>query len=102
MKTKTHTLLKSSALTCSAIVAAISAQASSDYGPAIWSPGCSGHYYTSGYGHKFHVCHDMEGYYLSSISRLQSCSTTVSVHYCVNGLKDTSTDHAAGEITQIV
>src|SRR5207237_114719 len=32
----------------------------------------------------------------------QNCNTQASVHYCVNGLQDTGTDHAAGEITQMV
>src|SRR5438045_1212222 len=102
MKTKTHITLKGSMLTCSVLAAAISANASSDYGPAIWRPACSGHYYTSGYGHKFYVEHDMEGYYASTISYLQGCSGTVSIHYCCNGKKDTSTDYAAGELTQMV
>src|SRR5678816_231965 len=44
----------------------------------------------------------MEGYYASTISYLQGCNNTVSVHYCVNGIKDTSTDMPAGEITQMV
>src|SRR5678815_5548265 len=77
-------------------------KAQPDYPWAIWRPVCSGHWYTSGYGHKFHVIHDMEGYYLSTISYFKNCNTSASVHYCVNGLKDTSTDHAAGEITQMV
>jgi len=102
MKTKINQFLKYSALVSSAVVAVSTAQASSDYGPAIWNPACNGHWYTSGYGHKFHVVHDMEGYYLSTISYFQNCNTQASVHYCVNGLKDTSTDHAAGEITQMV
>lgn len=78
------------------------ARGSTDYGPAVWKPACSGHWYTSGYGHKFHVCHDMEGYYASTISYLQSCTPTVSIHYCVNGKQDTSTDYPAGQITQMV
>src|SRR5205807_9420195 len=61
-----------------------------------------GHWYTTGNGHKFHVIHDMEGYYLSTISYFQNCNTQASVHYCVNGLQDTGTDHPAGEITQMV
>ena len=101
MKTKTQTLIKSSVLTCSAIVAAISANASSDYGPAHWVPNC-GQYYTSGYGHKFVVIHDMEGYYASTISFFQNCGTTASIHYCTNGKQDTSTDAAAGDVTQMV
>src|SRR5262245_58642692 len=72
------------------------ASASPDYGPAIWNPpsGCT-KYYTSGNGHHFCVIHDMEGYYLSSVSLLRSCSSTVSVYYAVNGKKDTSTDSPA-------
>src|SRR4029079_10564362 len=69
---------------------------------AIWRPAYSGHWYTSGYGHKFHVEHDMEGYYASTIPYLQQSGTTVSIHYCVNGKKDTSSDYAAGEVTQMV
>src|SRR5689334_1756611 len=83
-------------------IGAITASASSDYGPAIWRPAYSGHWYTSGSGHKFHVEHDMEGYYASTIPYLQQSSTTVSIHYCVNGLKDASSDYAAGEVTQMV
>src|SRR6266568_1222765 len=103
MKSKTHTLIKSAALALSAISAASVAYASSDYGPAIWNPpsGCT-KYYSSGYGHHFCVIHDMEGYYLSAISTLRSCSTTVSVHYAVNGKQDTSSDAPAGEVTQMV
>jgi hypothetical protein len=44
----------------------------------------------------------MEGYYLTTISYFKNCNTSASVHYCVNGLKDTSTDAPAGEITQMV
>ena len=77
-------------------------QASTDYGPAIWRQACSTHWYTSGNGHHFVVIHDMEGYYASTISYLQGCNNTVSINYCVNGLKDTSTDYPAGEITQMV
>src|SRR2546429_2246516 len=40
----------------------------------------------------------MEGYYLSAISTLRSCSTTVSVHYAVSGGHDV----AAGQITQMI
>lgn len=78
------------------------AYAQPDYGPAIWNPACSGHWYTSGNGHKFHVIHDMEGYYASTISYIKNCSTTVSIHYCVNGKEDASSDASAGEITQMV
>src|SRR3954466_12267858 len=78
------------------------ANASADYGPAIWRPAYSGHWYTSGSGHKFAVIHDMEGYYLSTISYFQQSGTQASVHYCVNGVKDTSSDAPAGELTQMV
>jgi hypothetical protein len=94
--------IKLSILFGGAALVGTAAQASTDYGPAIWNPAYSGHWYTTGSGHKFHVIHDMEGYYLGTISYIKQSSTSVSVHYCVNGLKDTSTDHAAGEITQMV
>ncbi|MGI8967418.1 MAG: N-acetylmuramoyl-L-alanine amidase, partial [Limisphaerales bacterium] len=81
MKTKINTYLTYSALCFSALAAAMSAQGSADYGPAIWSPNC-GQYYTSGNGHKFHVVHDMEGYYDSVLSYFRQCSTQVSIHYC--------------------
>jgi hypothetical protein len=90
------------ALVFSSAIVATSAQASTDYGPAIYREAYPGHWYTSGNGHKFHVIHDMEGYYLSTISYFQRSTTQASSHYCVNGLKDTSTDAPAGEITQMV
>src|SRR5436305_107974 len=98
MKTKIHTLVKHSSMAASCVAASI-AHASTDYGPAIWNPpsGCT-KYYSSGYGHSFAVIHDMEGYYLSSISLLRSCSSTVSVFYAVSGGHDV----AAGQITQMV
>lgn len=77
-------------------------QASTDYGPAIWRPVCSGKWNTSGSGHRFYVEHDMEGYYLSSISYMQKCSVSVSVHYAANGKQDTSTDAPAGQLSQLV
>ncbi|MDB6023840.1 MAG: N-acetylmuramoyl-L-alanine amidase family 2 [Verrucomicrobiales bacterium] len=76
--------------------------ASTDYAPAVWRSAYSGHWYTTGYGHRFMVEHDMEGYYASTISYFQRSSTMVSMTYCVNGKKDTSSDYAAGEITQMV
>src|SRR5687767_11918774 len=79
-----------------------SAQAQPDYPPAIWRPAFSGHWYTSGFGHKFVVIHDMEGYYWSTIAYFQQSSTSASAHYCINGLKDAATDSAPGEITQMV
>jgi N-acetylmuramoyl-L-alanine amidase/FG-GAP-like repeat len=75
-------------------------QAQPDYPPAIWRPVYSGHWYTSGNGHKFVVIHDMEGYYLSTISYFQQSGTQVSIHYMVNGLKDNASDAPAGEISQ--
>src|SRR5262245_27858261 len=80
---------------------AVCTHASSDYAPAVWRPNC-GQYYTSGNGHKFMVCHDMEGYYASTISYFQNCNTTASIHYLVNGKQDASSDYAAGQITQMV
>ncbi len=85
-----------------ALAGVTSVQASGDYGPAIWRPVCSGKWYTSGYGHKFVVCHDMEGYYWSSIAYIQRCDVSVSIHYCVNGLKDNASDAAPGEVSQLV
>ena len=75
-----------------------------DYGPAIWHPICNANWYTSGYGHKFCVVHDMEGYYGTCISMMSACShTSSSVYYCINGLTDSSDNGAPpGEITQIV
>lgn len=103
MKTKTLTLLKHSALALGAVSATTAVQGSADYGPAIWNPPCNANYYTSGYGHKFHVCHDMEGYYLSTISYFKGCGFTgASVHYLVNGLQDSTSDAPAGEITQMI
>jgi len=81
---------------------AVSVQASADYGPAIWHPICNANYYTSGSGHKFHVIHDMEGYYASTVAWFDNCSmSSASIHYAVNGLKDATSDAAAGEITQL-
>jgi len=93
------------AVAVSTLACAGMAKASTDYGPAIWRSACSGHWNTTGNGHKFLVVHDMEGYYAYEVSSgggLRSCSTTVSVHYAVNGKQDTSTDYAAGEVTQFV
>ena len=81
---------------------AVSAQASTDYGPAIWRPVSCSKYYTSGSGHKFCVVHSMEGYYLSGTSYLRRCDVSASCHYTVSGLKDNSSDAAAGEISQLV
>jgi hypothetical protein len=89
------------------------ALAQPDYAPAHWTPpvGCD-KWYTSGNGHNFCVIHDMEGYYWTTISYLNTCSVSASVYYLVNGLQngsDTSghsennpTDPSAGDITQSV
>ena len=82
-------------------LAGASAMASTDYGPAQ-SHIISCKYYTSGNGHHFCVIHDMEGYYLSTISYLSNCGNTVSIHYCVNGKTDYAGDAPPGEITQMV
>jgi N-acetyl-anhydromuramyl-L-alanine amidase AmpD len=111
IKTKTHqnragngafTQKLLASVTMASVAAGMTAQASTDYGQAIWRPICNANYYTSGSGHKFHVIHDMEGYYASTISTFTSCSTTDrSVHYAVNGKQDASSDYPAGEITQL-
>src|SRR5947207_2640103 len=114
MKMKIPTL-KNSALMFSAIAAAIPAHASSDYGPALWVPDCAGHYYTSGYGHWFHIVHCMDGFYGSTISAMQNCNLSTSIHYLSNSGSGTSgyvpeygrtfTDSdgkPAGEITQMI
>src|SRR5436190_1969287 len=95
------TQMKTSALVLGAL-ACVSAYASTDYGPAVYRPmsGCS-KWYTTG-SRKFVVCHDMEGYYASTISYLNNCSVSVSIHYMVNGKKDASSDYMAGEIDQQV
>ncbi|MDB6025634.1 MAG: nucleoside transporter, partial [Verrucomicrobiales bacterium] len=102
MKTDKQKFIKHSALACSAVAAAISANGSADYGPAIWRPTCSTHYYTGYTARQVYVIHDMEGYYASTISYLQGCNNSVSVHYCANGKQDTTSDMPAGEITQMV
>src|SRR4029079_4210289 len=66
-------------------IVATQLQASGDYGPAIWRQACGGHWYTSGNGKRFYVIHDMEGYYLSTISYFQNYGTSASIHYCVYG-----------------
>lgn len=99
---KTKTSLQTLAITASAIAATTAVNASSDYGPAIWHPICNANWYTSGYGHKFHVVHDMEGYYASVINWFDNCSmSSASVHYAVNGKQDATSDAPAGEITQL-
>ncbi len=74
-----------------------------EYGD-VWRPpsGCT-KYYTSGNGHHFCVIHDMEGYYYTAISYLDSCSVSASIYYGVNGLTDSSDNGAPpGQITQCV
>src|SRR3954464_3821807 len=93
---------KAGVLMLGMMAGAFAANASTDYGPAIFRQAYSGHWYTSGHGHKFVVIHDMEGYYQSTISYLQRSSTSVSIHYCVNGKKDNTSDYPAGEVTQMV
>ena len=88
------------ALTLAACAALRAAQP--DYTNAIWNAAYPGHWYTNGNTHAFVVIHDMEGYYLSSISYFQQSNTSASIHYCVNGLKDNASDAPAGEITQMV
>jgi len=90
------------ALIAVGLVSGAAANASTDYAPAIWRPLCVANYYTSGYGHKFHVCHSMEGYYAYTCSWFASCNPpSSSVHYATNGKKDATSDPAAGEITQL-
>jgi hypothetical protein len=106
------------------VLTTASLDASTDYGPAIWRPTCNANWWTDpatacAYygeagpgGHYFCVIHDMEGYYLATISYFNSCSTTDrSVFYAVNGLQngsdgthnsDSDPDSPAGEITQMV
>ena len=73
-----------------------------DYPLAIWRPAYPGHWYTTGVGRYFVVIHDMEGYYLSTISYFQRETTQASAHYCVNGVTDYVGDAPPGEITQMV
>jgi hypothetical protein len=102
MNTKIQNLIKKLALVAGAAATLSSAQASSDYGPAVWRPAPAGRWYTTGVGKQMYVEHDMEGYYLSTISYLQGGNTSVSVHYCVNGKTDNGTDAAPGEVSQMV
>lgn len=88
------------------------ARAQPDYAPALWSPAYPDHWYTTGSNHSFCVIHDMEGYYLSTISYFQQSGTQASAHFCVNSLQNGSdgqnhvenrpSDPAAGQITQMV
>ncbi len=97
-----HLILRKTLAVAGGVAVAVSVNASTDYGPAIWHAICNANYYTSGNGHKFHVIHDMEGYYASTIAWFDNCSmSSASVHYAVNGKKDATSDAAAGEITQL-
>lgn len=102
MRNPIKTQLSRSALVIGAFSAALSVQGSANYGPAIWNPPPCTKWYTSGNGTWFAVIHDMEGYYLSSISYLNNCNVSASVHYAVNGKQDASSDAPAGEVTQMV
>src|SRR5437868_8083072 len=98
---KTPSLKKTCAFSA-AFIATAAVNASTDYGPAIWHAICNANWYTSGNGHHFAVIHDMEGYYASTISYFDNCTmTSASIHYCVNGIKDATSDAPAGEITQL-
>jgi hypothetical protein len=99
---RTSNHIVSTLLRTAALAAGTSSFASTDYGPAVWRPVCDGKWYTTGYGKKFYVIHDMEGYYLTGISYLQRCDVSTSVHYVINGLKDVSSDAAPGEVSQLV
>src|ERR1043165_6078278 len=100
---KTSEIQKTGLLLSGAFLATWSVQASTDFGPATYRPmsGCT-KWYTSGNGKIFVVIHDMEGYYASTISYLNRCDISVSIHYMVNGKKDTSTDYIEGDIDQQV
>ena len=86
-------------LSSTSLIGASAAWATSDYGPAVdkMITGCT-KWYTTGYGHKFCVVHDMEGYYLSGTSYIRRCDISVSCHYTANGLQDSSSDAPAGEL----
>jgi hypothetical protein len=59
-----------------------------DYPAAIWRPAYPGHWYTSGNGRHFVVIHDMEGYYLSTISyfsKLQHAGQRTLLHQRTEG-----------------
>src|SRR5262245_42608154 len=94
--------LKKAALFSLTAVTAGAAFASGDYGPAIWRPAYSGHWYTSGVGKRFYVIHDIEGYYWTCITYFQRSTTQASVHYTINGKTDNGSDAAPGEVTQMV
>jgi hypothetical protein len=100
-----RTCLRSVAPTVGLVLSgALAALATTDYAPAIdrMITGCT-KWYTSGSGHKFCVVHDMEGYYYTGTSYLRRCDITVSCHYTVNGLTDSSDNGAPpGQMAQLV
>ena len=102
---RTRRVLKWCAIPASIAVLAPQLIASTDYGPAVWRPACDD-FFSSGNGKRFFVIHDMEGYYAYCVSSggiLRSCDgKVVTVHYCVNGKKDATSDYPAGEVSQLV
>ncbi len=99
---KHQLITKKVTVALSALGLVTAAQASTDYGPAIWHAICNANWYSSGNGHHFCVIHDMEGYYASTINWFDNCSmSSASVYYCVNGKKDATSDAPEGEITQL-
>jgi autotransporter-associated beta strand protein len=112
--------MKSIGVCAGAFLGTTMAWAQPDYAAAHWNPPGCVKYYTTGYGHSFCVIHDMEGYYLDSISYLNRCDTNTngvynidaSVNYLVNGLQNGTdnkghaenhpNDPPAGDITQSV
>ena len=112
--------MKSIGVCAGAFLGTTMAWAQPDYAAAHSSPPGCVKYYTSGFTRSFCVIHDMEGYYLDSISYLNRCDTDTngnynvdaSVYYLVNGLQNGSdnvghaenhpNDAVAGDITQSV
>ncbi|MDB6121748.1 MAG: hypothetical protein JWQ71_741 [Pedosphaera sp.] len=103
-------IVRGVALGLAPLAGVLVAHAQPDYAPARWTPPACTKMYTSGNGHHFVVIHDMEGYYQSTISYLNRCDTDAtgkfnveaSIHYEVNGLSDSGSDFAPGDITQMV
>src|SRR6476620_4183240 len=101
-------LAKITILFCAAVAFCAIARAQPDYPPAHWVPPAScNKYYNSGNGRFFCVIHDMEGYYLASVSYLNRCdlntngsfNVSASVHYLANGLKNgLDEDNHNGEV----
>jgi autotransporter-associated beta strand protein len=102
-------------LAAGVLLGTVMAWAQPDYAPAHWSPPSCTKWYTSGYTRQFCVIHDMEGYYLGSVSYLNSCAkdtngnyiADASVYYLVNGVQNgqgenSPSDPVAGDITQSV